>query len=89
MQKSSLIVLLLTYPVYGILEYNEEKAMTVLEKINEINDALKEIFDFTQTNETINSDFTEYLSTIGARNIPLNQMEKIFLPYVFERRIGG
>ena len=89
MQKSSLIVLLLTYPVYGILEYNEEKAMTVLEKINKINDALKEIFDFTQTNETINSDFTEYLSTIGARNISLNQMEKIFLPYVFERRIGG
>ena len=42
--------------------------MTVLEKINEINEALKEIFDFTQTNETINSDFTEYLSTIGARN---------------------
>lgn len=63
--------------------------MTVLEKINKINDALKEIFDFTQTNETINSDFTEYLSTIGARNISLNQMEKIFLPYVFERRIGG
>ena len=63
--------------------------MTVLEKINEINDALKEIFDFTQTNETINSDFTEYLSTIGARNISLNQMEKIFLPYVFERRISG
>lgn len=63
--------------------------MTVLEKINEINEALKEIFDFTQTNETIKSDFTEYLSTIGARNISLNQMEKIFLPYVFERRIGG
>lgn len=80
---------MLTYPVYGILEYNEEKAMTVLEKINEINEALKEIFDFTQTNETINSDFTEYLSTIGARNISLNQMEKIFLPYVFERRISG
>ena len=80
---------MLTYPVYCILEYNEEKAMTVLEKINEINEALKEIFDFTQTNETINSDFTEYLSTIGARNISLNQMEKIFLPYVFERRISG
>ena len=63
--------------------------MTVLEKINEINEALKEIFDFTQTNETIKSDFTEYLSTIGARNISLNQMEKIFLPYVFERRING
>ena len=61
--------------------------MTVIEKINTINDALKEIFDFTQTNETIKSDFTEYLSTIGARNISLNQMEKIFLPYIFERRI--
>ena len=63
--------------------------MTVIKKINEINEALKEIFDFTQTNETIKSDFTEYLSTIGARNISLNQMEKIFLPYVFERRIAG
>ena len=63
--------------------------MTVIEKINEINEALKEIFDFTQTNETIKSDFTEYLSTIGTRNISLNQMEKIFLPYVFERRIAG
>ena len=63
--------------------------MTVIEKINTINDALKEIFDFTQSNETIKSDFDEYLATIGARNISLNQMEKIFLPYVFERRISG
>ena len=68
---------------------NEEMAMTVIEKINTINDALKEIFDFTQSNETIKSDFDEYLATIGARNISLNQMEKIFLPYVFERRISG
>lgn len=63
--------------------------MTVIEKINEINNIVKEIFDFTQSNETIKADFTEYLSTIGARNISLNQMEKIFLPYVFERRIEG
>lgn len=63
--------------------------MTVIEKINTINDALKEIFDFTQTNQTIKSDFDEYLATIGARNISLNQMEKIFLPYIFERQING
>lgn len=62
--------------------------MTVIEKINEINEAVKAIFDFTQTNETIKADFDEYLATIGARNIPLNQIEKIFLPYIFERRIG-
>ena len=63
--------------------------MTVIEKINEINDVVKEIFDFTQTNETIKADFDEYLATIGARNIPLNQMEKIFLPYIFERNINN
>ncbi len=62
--------------------------MTVIEKINEINEAVKEIFDFTQKNETIKADFDEYLATIGARNIQLSQMEKIFLPYVFERRIN-
>ena len=63
--------------------------MTVIEKINEINEVIKEVFEFTQSNETIKADFDEYLSTIGARNISLNQMEKIFLPYVFERNIEG
>ena len=53
--------------------------MTVIEKINEINEVIKEVFEFTQSNETIKADFDEYLSTIGARNISLNQMEKIFL----------
>jgi len=62
--------------------------MAVIEKINEINDVLKDIFNFTQTNEEVKADFDEYLATIGSRNIPLNQMEKIFLPYVFERKIN-
>ena len=63
--------------------------MTVIEKINEINDVVKEIFDFTQSNETVKADFDEYLATIGAKNISLNQMEKIFLPYIFERKIDN
>lgn len=63
--------------------------MTVIEKINEINNIVKDIFEFTQTNEKVKNDFDEYLATIGARNISLNKMEKIFLPYVFERRIEG
>lgn len=62
--------------------------MTVIEKINEINDVIKEVFEFTQSNEAIRNDFQEYLATIGARDISLNQMEKVFLPYIFERRIG-
>ena len=62
--------------------------MTVIEKINEINDVIKEVFEFTQSNETVKTDFDEYLRTIGAGNISLNQMEKIFLPYIFERKIN-
>lgn len=63
--------------------------MTVIEKISAINEAIKEVFDFTQSNEKICNDFNEYLSTIGAREISLNQMERIFLPYIFERRIDN
>ena len=39
--------------------------MTVIEKINQINEAIKEVFEFTQTNEEIQADFNEYLATIG------------------------
>ena len=63
--------------------------MTVIEKINEINEVIKEVFEFTQTNETVQTDFNEYLATIGARELSSSQMEKIFLPYIFERRIEG
>ena len=62
--------------------------MTVIEKISEINQVIKEVFEFTQKDEIVQKDFYEYLSTIGATNISLNQMEKIFLPYIFERRIN-
>ena len=61
--------------------------MTVIEKISAINDVIKEIFEFTQKDEKICADFNEYLATIGARNITLNQMEKVFLPYIFERKL--
>lgn len=63
--------------------------MTVIEKITEINEVLKDIFNFTQENQAVKQDFDEYLATIGARNISLNQMEKIFLPYIFERKLDG
>ena len=63
--------------------------MTVIEKINEINEVIKEVFEFTQANDVVREDFNEYLAIIGAANISLNQMEKIFLPYIFERKIDG
>lgn len=62
--------------------------MTVIEKITEINGALKEIFNFTQSDSVVKEDFSEYLSTIGSSNLSLSQVEKVFLPYVFERRIN-
>ena len=62
--------------------------MPVLEKITEINDTLKDIFNFMQNNEAVKADFEEYLATIGSRNISLSQMEKIFLPYIFERKLN-
>ena len=62
--------------------------MPVIEKITEINDVLKDIFNFTQNNEIVKADFDEYLATIGSKNISLNQMEKIFLPYIFERKLN-
>ena len=62
--------------------------MPVLEKITVINDVLKDVFNYTQRNETVKADFDEYLATIGSKNISLNQMEKIFLPYIFERRLN-
>ena len=63
--------------------------MTVIEKITEINDVLKDIFNYTQKNNEVKTDFDEYLATIGSKNISLNQMEKIFLPYIFERRLNN
>ena len=63
--------------------------MAVIEKINEINDVLKDVFNFTQNNDEVKADFDEYLATIGSKNIPLNRMEKIFLPYIFERKLNG
>lgn len=62
--------------------------LTQIEIVTNINNALKEIFEFIQTNKEINSDFEEYIKTVAAGNIPINQVEKVFLPYVFERRIG-
>ena len=63
--------------------------MPVIEKITEINDVLKDIFNFTQSNDEVKADFEEYLTTIGSKNISLNQMEKIFLPYIFERKLNN
>ncbi len=62
--------------------------MSIIEQIISINDVLKEIFNFIRTDKVVQPDFEEYLATMGAKTIPASQIEKIFLPYIFERTIG-
>jgi len=62
--------------------------MSLIETLNEINDEMKVLYEFVQTDEKISPDFVEYLSTMGAKNATGKQMERVFLPYIFERRIG-
>lgn len=62
--------------------------MNAIEKIIGINEVLKDIFKFVQEDEEIKTDFQEYLSTMGALNATSTQMEKLFIPYVFERYLG-
>ncbi len=62
--------------------------MSIIEQIISINDVLKEIFNFIRTDKVVKPDFEEYLATIGAKSVSSSQIEKIFLPYIFERTIG-
>lgn len=62
--------------------------MSAIEKIIGINEVLKDIFRFVQEDDEIKTDFQEYLSTMGALNATSTQMEKLFIPYVFERYLG-
>ena len=63
--------------------------MSIIEQIIKINDELKKVFNFIQTDKVVNPDFKEYIATLGVKTIPSSQIEKIFLPYIFERVIGN
>lgn len=56
--------------------------MLILEELKEINDVIKSIADFVQTNETIKPDFEEYLKTIGSTNV-----QSAYFTYIFERNL--
>ncbi len=58
--------------------------MLILEELKEINDVIKSIADFVQTNETIKPDFEEYLKTIGSTNV-----QSAYFTYIFERNLNN
>ncbi len=46
----------------------------VIDKLNEINGVIKELFEFVREDDSTKDDFNEYLSTMGALNASPAQM---------------
>lgn len=61
---------------------------TAIDTKGEITQALKDLYEFVVNTENLKNDFEEYLKTIGAKDVPLNRMESVFIPYAFERYIA-
>lgn len=61
--------------------------MLVLENIKEINDVIKEIAAFIQSDEYVHIDFDEYIKTIGNPSDNTSFQAACF-NYIFERRLG-
>ncbi len=56
----------------------------MLEDLKEINEVIKNLAEFVQTNEKIKPDFEEYLKTIGNMNL-----QSACFTYIFERNIDN
>lgn len=59
--------------------------MNTIDKINNITDILGNIINFIGTNEELQKDFNEYLSTIGLKNASSSQITAEAIHYIFER----
>lgn len=62
--------------------------MPVTDKIQEINDTIKALASFIQTDPSITPDFQEYLKTIGANRNSAMSFQAACFNYIFERRLG-
>lgn len=62
--------------------------MTIIEKLKSISDVMDSLIKFIQTDKEIKPDFSEYLTTIGVKDLSKNQEQSICLPYIFERNLG-
>lgn len=62
---------------------------TVIEKINEISDAIGTLINFVQTDKTVEADFKDYLQTIGMKDVPDSQLQSVSIPYIFERNLDS
>lgn len=62
---------------------------TVIEKLKLISDIMGDLINFVQTDKDVESDFKEYLMTIGVKEITPTQFQTVCLPYIFERNINS
>jgi len=62
--------------------------MPVLEKIQDINDKVKDISMFIQSDEYVSPDFQEYIRTIGANGKRRINFQGACFNYIFERKLG-
>ena len=60
--------------------------MPVAENLKEINDVIKEVATFIQTDETVRPDFDEYTKTLGANRQSVDFQAACF-NYIFERKL--
>ncbi len=59
--------------------------MLILEDLKEINDVIKNLAEFVQSDETVKPDFEEYIKTIGQNNM---NFQSACFNYIFERNLN-
>jgi hypothetical protein len=62
--------------------------MLLLEELKIVNDIIKDIAIFIQTNPLVSPDFEEYLKAIGIKNEPTPAFQSACFNYIFERNLG-
>src|SRR5574344_67615 len=62
--------------------------MLLLEELKIVNDIIKDIAIFIQTNPFVAPDFDEYLKAIGVKNEPTPAFQSACFNYIFERNLG-
>lgn len=62
--------------------------MPVLDVIQDINDTIKSIATFIQSDDSVSPDFQEYLKTIGANRRGAVNFQSACFTYIFERKLG-
>lgn len=62
--------------------------MEIQEELKEINDVIKEVAKFVQTDADVKPDFDEYIKTIGGGNPNSVNFQSACFNYIFERNLG-